>query len=100
MSLRFATRTQIQKAMNAAGRAGQASGVSLLHFISNYSRGAKYGSGTVDFTFNNDGKANIIRALIDPPNSARNENRAEFIWNAELLSFGCFDGPHTTMEHC
>src|SRR6476646_6984321 len=42
MSLRFATRAQIQTAMNATGRPGEAPGVSFLHFISNYSRGAKY----------------------------------------------------------
>jgi hypothetical protein len=99
MSMRFATRAQIQKAMNAAGREIVNGDRAGLHFISNYTRGSQYGSGYINFTFDKDGKVVIMSGYIDsaygvdPPD-------ARFIWNAELLPNGCFDGPNTKMHHC
>src|ERR1700738_4811315 len=67
MSLRFATRTEIQKAMNAAGRDIVNGDRASLRFISNYTRGSQCGSGSINFTFDKDGKVVIMSGFIDPP---------------------------------
>jgi hypothetical protein len=101
MSLRFATREQIQKAMNAAGgeidAARDTPGGGGLHYISNYTRGGSDGTGVVNFIFNKSGKTVIISGFIETANTASSDR---FIWNAELLPDGCFDGPNTKMHSC
>jgi hypothetical protein len=94
LSMRGATRADVIRAMNVKGR--EISGG--LRFLSNYSRGAKWGSGSVNFTFNNDGRVSVIMASIDPPNMAGRS--VDFLWNADRLPEGCSDFPATHMRHC
>jgi hypothetical protein len=99
MSLRYATRDQVRKAMNAAGREiNPFENQHDLHFISNYTRGEKEGSGVANFIFDNEtGKAIIIFAIIDAADSA---DHWQFIWNADLLPGACFDKPGSKMKPC
>jgi len=62
LSLRGQTEAAIRKAMNAPGRSIE----NVLHFLSNYSRGEKSGSGDVNVTFE-DGRATSIWAATDIP---------------------------------
>jgi hypothetical protein len=75
LSMRGTTKAEILKAMNVRGR--EISGG--LRFISNYSKGARWGSGSVNFTFDDSGRVSVIVASIDPPNMAGKS--ADCIWN-------------------
>lgn len=74
LGFRGQTIDSIRKAMKAPGR-GIENG---LHFLSNYSRGEKTGSGDVNVTFE-DGRVTIVNASVDSPS---NSGQFEFIWNA------------------
>jgi hypothetical protein len=80
LSMRAASRDEVIKAMGVKGRE-----VSIgLHFISNYSKGEREGSGVVNFTFDQTGHVSIISADVD---HARSEGKSmEFIWNASTSS--------------
>lgn len=93
-SLRRSTKADVIKVMNVAGREIKGG----LHFLSNYSSGQRWGSGDVNFLFDNEGRVSVIFASLDPPNS---EGKfADFIWNAKLLPDGCSDLPDTSMKRC
>jgi hypothetical protein len=94
MGLRGATKDQMQKAMNVKGR-GTGNG---LHFLSNYSKGQRLGSGDINFTFDDEGHVSIIFGSLDPPGG--NGGFSDFIWNKELLPAGCSDRPDSTMKRC
>jgi hypothetical protein len=96
LSMRGATRREVVEAMKVVGREVEGAG---LHFVSNYSRGQLWGSGGVNFVFNQAGRVSIIFASIDAPASS-NGKHAEFIWNAERDPAGCSDLPGTKMKHC
>jgi hypothetical protein len=49
-----------------------------LHFLSNYGRGKKTGSGDVNVTFD-DGRATVVTASVDSP---AKPGQFDFIWNA------------------
>ncbi len=94
ISMEGATKDEVVKAMNVNGRdLGGA-----LHYISNYSRGERWGSGFVNFSFNGEGRVSVIYADLDPPNMKGKS--AEFIWNAAELPAGCSDLPGTHMKRC
>ena len=93
MSMRGATKAEVVKAMNVEGREVDKG----IHFISNYSRGARWGSGSVNFVFDQTGRVFIIFATIDGPAS---KGHADFIWNKDQRPDGCSDLPGTTMKHC
>ena len=76
LSMRGATKDEVIKAMNVGGREI----TSGLHFISNYSKGERWGSGDANFTFDAEGRVSVIAASIDPPGMAG--KHADFIWNA------------------
>jgi len=100
LSMRGATKPEVVKAMGGEGREVEGAG---LHFISNYSRGERWGSGIVHFKFDSEGHASVIFANLDRPIAEReNEETAIiwFIWNAELEPNGCSDLPNTHMKHC
>jgi hypothetical protein len=99
MSLRHATRDQVRKAINAAGREINPSKDQYgLHFISNYTRGKEKGNGVANFIFDNEtGKTIIIFAMIDAADSA---DHWQLSWNADLLPQGCFDRPHASLHRC
>jgi hypothetical protein len=98
MNLRFKTKAEIQKLMNAAGRPIPNRQRIELHFISNYTRGAEEGSGYVNVQFGDDGKAVIITADVDAANSA--STAAKFIWSAYHLPKGCYSKPSTVTMFC
>jgi hypothetical protein len=93
LSMRGATKDQVQKAMGVLGRPIDDG----LHFISNNSEGSRFGSGDVNFMFNSDGQVAVIYGLLDLPNET---GTAEFIWNREKLPSGCSDLPHSKMNRC
>ena len=74
LGFRGQTIDSIRKTMKAPGRGIEGG----LHFLSNYSRGAKTGSGDVNVTFE-DGRATIVSASVDSPSKA---GQFEFVWNA------------------
>jgi hypothetical protein len=76
LSMRGATKSAVLKDMNVRGR--EISGG--LRFLSNYSKGEQWGSGSVNFTFDDDDRVSVIVAAIDPPQMAGKS--ADFIWNA------------------
>ncbi|MGH7079181.1 MAG: hypothetical protein ACREFU_13945 [Acetobacteraceae bacterium] len=92
MSMRGKTKAEVQRAMGVNGRPDNDG----LHFISNYARGAKYGSGDINFLFKGN-RAVVIFGSLDLPNEA---GSADFIWNAKLLPAGCSDLPNTKMARC
>lgn len=94
LSMRGATKAEVVKAMKVGGREIDRG----LHFVSNYSRGERWGSGDVNFLFDQDERVSIIFATLDPPNS--NGQHADFMWNNEVLPSGCSDLPGTKMKHC
>jgi len=94
LSLRHASRADIQKAMGVTGREG----MNRLHFVSNYSMGARWGSGDVNFVFADDGRTACIFADLDSPNAVAKS--AQFIWNAQTLPAGCSDLPGTRLARC
>jgi hypothetical protein len=103
LSMRNATKPEVVRAMGVEGREVDDAG---LHFISNYSKGERWGSGVVNFKFNPEGRATVIFATLDSP-TVELENgeveeivHAQFIWNAELEPAGCSDLPNTRMKHC
>ena len=75
LSLRGQTIEAVRKAMKAPGRGIENS----LHFLSNYSRGEKPGSGDVNVIFE-DGRATVVSASVD--SSRKQQGQFEFIWNA------------------
>ena len=75
LSMRGATKAEVVKAMNVSGR--EISGG--LRFISNYSKGERWGSGGVNFTFDDQGRVSVIAASIDLPAMAGKS--ADFIWS-------------------
>ncbi len=75
LSFRGQSRDFVRKAMKAPGVERHPHS---LHFLSNYSKGRKTGSGDVNVTFE-DGRATIVNASIDTPEQA---GQFEFIWNA------------------
>src|ERR1700730_14982024 len=100
LSMRVATKPEVVKAMGGEGREVEGAG---LHFISNYSRGERWGSGIVNFKFNSEGHASVIFANLDRPIAERENEETGiiwFIWNAELEPNGCSDLPNTHMKHC
>jgi hypothetical protein len=100
LSLRHATKPEVIKAMGVEGREVEGAG---LHFISNYSRGERWGSGIVNFVFNSEGHASIIFANLDRPIVERENENADiiwFVWNAELEPNGCSDLPHEALLKC
>lgn len=94
MSMRGATKVEVVKAMNVTGREIERG----LHFLSNYSRGERWGSGDANFLFDQTGRVSVIFASISSPNSEG--KHADFIWNSELLPEGCSDLPGSSMKHC
>ena len=74
LSLRGQTIEAVRKAFEARGRDIEKG----LHFLSNYSRGEKTGSGDVNVTFE-DERATVVNASVDSPNKT---GEFEFIWNA------------------
>jgi len=97
LSMRGATKSQVVKAMQVEGREIPDAG---LHFISNYSKGKRWGSGIVNFKFNQDGHVSVIFASLDSPRDNGDVHFFDFIWNAELEPGGCSDLPNTRMKHC
>jgi hypothetical protein len=93
LSMRDATRAEVIKSMNVQGRNIERG----LHFLSNYSRGERWGSGDVNFLFDQRGRVNIIFASIDSPGGNKH---VDFMWNRDLLPAGCSDLPDTHMSHC
>jgi hypothetical protein len=88
LSMRGATRDEIIKAMGVTGREVELG----LHFISNYSKGEREGSGIVNFSFDGTGHVSVITADVDHAGSKGPS--MEFIWNASTspLPF-CSDFP-------
>jgi hypothetical protein len=86
LSLRGASRTEVEKSMNAPGIA-RADG--RLHYLSN----APTYSGDVDVTFKN-GRATIVHGLVQPTDTSKN---LEFLWNGED-TFLCSDFPGSRNE--
>lgn len=100
LSMPGATKSEVVKAMGGEGREVEGAG---LHFISNYSRGERWGSGIVNFIFNSEGHASVIFANLDRPIAERENEETGilwFVWNAELEPNGCSDLPNTRMKHC
>jgi hypothetical protein len=95
LSLRGATRTEVVAAMGVEGRALSESEKDILHFISNFARGEREGSGIINFKFDASGHVAVIFGYID-----RSGTDYQFIWNADLLPFGCSDLPNTRMRSC
>lgn len=95
MSMRGATKAAVMKAMNVKGREIEHG----LHFLSMYSQGQRWGSGDVNFLFDQRGMVSVIFASLDPPDSQRGV-RADFIWNAVSLPGGCNNLPGTHLQHC
>jgi hypothetical protein len=89
LSLKFASRQSVMKAMKAEGRPLGPDAPDTLHFISNYKRGQAGKTGVLNVTFR-DNKAVIIYAIIDEPH-------IEYIWNAELGECSDFPGSN---ERC
>ena len=93
--MRGATKAEVQKAMNVKGREFTGG---TLHYISNYSRGERWGDGDANFTFDAAGHVTILAASLDSP-GMKNGSK-EFIWNAELLPNGCSDLPGSKIQSC
>jgi hypothetical protein len=98
MRMRNATKLEVVNAMNASGleRVDK-----RLHFISDYGMSSKYsierwGSGDVDFLFDEAGRVYIIHAIIFGPHV----DNAEYIWNREGLPTGCSDLPRSKLPRC
>jgi hypothetical protein len=103
MSLRFKTKAEIQKLMNAAGRPISNKERIELHFIGNYTRGSKAGSGVMNVQFDDNGKAVVITAHIDGASTnygTTSGPTAKFIWSAADLPKGCYDMPSTVAMFC
>jgi hypothetical protein len=81
LSLRGASRAEVEKTMNAPGITR---GDGRLHYLSN----ATTYSGDVDVTFKN-GRAIIVYGVVQPTDTSKN---LEFIWNGEDTSL-CSDVP-------
>ena len=96
LSLRYATKADVIKAMNVNGREIEDGERHILHFLSNYSKGQRTGSGDVNFIFDADGRVSVITASVDRANLEG--DTIEFIWNAHHV--GCSDFPGTSMQRC
>jgi hypothetical protein len=94
LGMRNAPIAEVRRVMQVDGRPIKYG----LHFVSNYSRGTRWGSGDVNFIFDEHGRVKIISASLDPP---RSEGKfADFIWNRELLPAGCSDLPNSELNRC
>jgi hypothetical protein len=91
LSLRGQTIEAVRNALKAPGRSVDETG---LHFLSNYSRGEKAGSGDVHVTFE-DGRATAVNASVDSPGKA---GQFEFIWNAYAVPALGSDIDRTTRD--
>ena len=79
LSMRGAIRDVVIKAMGVKGRETDA----FTHFISNYSKGERDGSGFVNFTFDQVGHVSVIYADVDHAYDHDHPQKSmEFIWNA------------------
>ena len=96
LSMEGATREEVIEAMGVKGR--DAYEGKALHFISNYSMGEAWGSGVVNFTFDEDGKASIIEADIDAPASSGLPH-VDFLWNRDL-QYICSGLPGSSLKPC
>ena len=77
LGMRGAARGEVVKAMGVKGREVP----SGLHFISNYTKGEREGSGDVNFIFDQAGRVSVIYAVVD---HAHTQGKPmEFIWNAD-----------------
>jgi hypothetical protein len=94
MSMRNASMAEVRKAMQVDGRPFE----NGLHFISNYSLGTRWGSGDVNFTFDDQGRVMVISASLDPPKA--DGKIADFMWNREMLPTGCSDLPNSPLKGC
>ncbi|WP_428532937.1 hypothetical protein [Rhodopila sp.] len=88
LSLRGQTIDAVRKAFAAPGRDIEKG----LHFLSNYSRGEKTGSGDVNVAFE-DGRATTIQASVDSPSKV---GEFEFIWTAYAAPTLGSEIDHTT----
>ena len=105
LSLRHATKAEVVKAMGVDGWPFPGESVckgvpcsDSLHFTSNYTRGARGGSGVVNFLFDKEGRVSVIFGFRDA--HGENEKPAQFIWNDDLLPAGCSGAPHTMLQSC
>jgi hypothetical protein len=98
LSMRNAPMATVRAAMKVAGRDVGNGQQSELHFISNYSRGSRWGSGDVNFLFDAKGRVEVISASLDPP--YMNGKSADFTWNRGLMPNGCSDLPNSKLHRC
>lgn len=75
LSLRGQDEAAVRKVMKAAGRTIEKTG---LHFLSNYSKGSRDGSGALNVVFEN-GRATSIFGAVD---KAKGGGHQDFIWSA------------------
>jgi hypothetical protein len=94
LSMRSATKAEVVTAMGVEGRTVNIP--NTIRFLSNYAKGQRTGSGSVNFRFDQSGYVDIIVANIDGPAG----HSYDFMWNAELLRFACSDLPNTRMRRC
>jgi hypothetical protein len=85
LSLRGATRRQVQSAMAAAGMATGDS----LEFLSNARHGQIRRTIDVTFTFGPDGRVAVIQAYVGGP---RQEDTIQFLWDSRGLECSDFPG--------
>ena len=79
LGMRGVSRGEVIKQMGANGRVTDAG----LHFISNYSKGIREGSGIVNFSFDETGRVSVIYADVDHAYKEGIQQKSmEFIWNA------------------
>jgi hypothetical protein len=94
LNMRRATKAEVIAAMGVEGRTVNIP--NTIRFLSNYSKGQRTGSGSVNFRFDQSGRVDIIYGDIDDPAG----HFYDFMWNAELLPNGCSDLPNTRMARC
>lgn len=87
LSLRGATRHQVQSAMSAAGMATGDS----LEFLSNTLDGQTRRTIDVTFTFGPDGRVAVIQAYMGGP---RQEDAIQFLWDSRGLECSDFPASH------
>ncbi len=85
LSLRGATRDQVQSAMSASGMATGDS----LEFLSNSRAGQIRRMIDVTFTFGPDGRVAVIQAYVSGP---RQEDAIQFLWDSRGLECSDFPG--------
>jgi hypothetical protein len=87
LSLRGATRHQVQSAMSATGMATGDS----LEFLSNTVAGHTKRTIDVTFTFGPDGRVAVIQAYVG---GAGQEDAIQFLWDSRGLECSDFPGSH------